>query len=91
MTIDIALIYDLLHAVATHAPLHAKEYDPGPCHTGKQVMDAFGVLRHHGLIVSEAVTDEASDEVVDYYVTGLTQNGKCIRQALLQTPLAFTR
>jgi hypothetical protein len=54
-------------------------------------MDAFGVLRHHGLIVSEAVTDEASDEVVDYYVTGLTQNGKCIRQALLQTPLAFTR
>ena len=89
--VDIELIYDILYAVTMHAPLRAKDYDPGPSYTEQQVLNAFDMLRSDGLILSEAVVGEASSDVVDHHVTGLTQNGKCIRQVLLQTPLAFTR
>lgn len=89
--VDIELIYDILYAVTMRAPLRAKDYDPGPSYTEQQVSNAFDLLRSYGLILSEAVAGEAASDVVDHRVTGLTQNGKRIRQVLLQTPLAFTK
>ena len=86
---DIELIYDILYAVAMHAPLRATDYDAGPGFTERQVLDAFDLLHSHGLIFSKPVMGGEPGDVVDHYVTSLTPNGKCIRQVLLQTPLAF--
>lgn len=85
---DIALVFDLLHAVASCAPMIATEYDPCGSHTSEQVMRGFGVLHQHELTTSELVLDQTGYRVLDYKQQGLTDKGRRIYQVLLQTQVA---
>ncbi|MBT2118868.1 hypothetical protein KK141_11415 [Dyella sp. LX-66] len=86
---DIALIFDLLHAVALCSPMVATEYDPGASHTREQVLGGFSTLHKHGLISSEIVTDASGYRTIDFCVHGLSAKGRRVYQVMLQTQLAF--
>lgn len=86
---DIALIFELLHAVASCSPMIATEYDACGSHTAEQIMRGFGVLHQHELTTSEPVLDETGYRILDYRQQGLTDKGRRIYQVLLQTQVAF--
>jgi hypothetical protein len=87
--VDITLIFDLLHAVALCAPLHATDYDPACAYNKEQVFRAFDVLHRHELTDSETIADTTGYRSTDYRVSGLTDKGRRIYQVLLQTQLAL--
>jgi|GEM_PF-2644945 hypothetical protein len=86
---NIAVIFDLLHAVVSCSPMIATEYDACGRYTTGQIMRGFSVLHQHELTMSELILDETGYRILDYKQQGLTEKGRRIYQVLLQTQVAF--
>lgn len=89
--VDIGLIFELLHAVASCGPMNATEYGSARSHTSEQIMRGFGVLHQHRLLTSSLVTDDTGYRISDYKGCFLTDKGRQVHRVMLQTQLSPTK